>query len=100
MGLSDQGDEISEKEFATMLRERLYSDTPRTNGERRTPITEEFLVNQDARRRAAVRGFEISQSKRMWGALKLGLVWTAVIGGSAALFAGIFYALSWLWSLL
>ncbi|MDP9162378.1 MAG: hypothetical protein M3O09_19400 [Acidobacteriota bacterium] len=68
----------------------------RPEGHRRTPVTEDWLVDQDARRRAALRDLQVSQSRRIWGAIELIVVWVVAMGLGAALIAGAVYAGKWL----
>ena len=78
----------SGKETDEMLRKRMYLDTTR-----RPPVTESWLVEQDARRREALRDTEWSQCKAFCGAL---VMWIMAVGVAVSLFAGLGYlAVRW-----
>jgi hypothetical protein len=88
-------DLLSEREFADMLRTRMYLDTPR-----RTHITEKWLVDQDARRRSALRDLEVSNARRIWAGIELLVVSLVAMATVIALFAGLLYAAKALWEML
>ena len=83
---------VIEPEFRETLRKRMYLDTPR-----RAPITEEWLVNQDARRREALRDTRWSEFKASCGAL---LVSVVLLAAAVSLLVSFFYAGKALWELL
>jgi hypothetical protein len=91
----DHEDLISGKEFSDMLRKRMYLDPPR-----RAPITEDWLVDQEARRKAALRELEVSAARRIWGVIELLVVSLVAMTTVIALFAGLIYAAKTLWELL
>ena len=92
MNNNHQGDVIEGKETDEMMRKRMYLDTTR-----RPPVTESWLVEQDARRREALRDTEWSQCKAFCGAL---VMWIMAVGVAVSLFAGLVYAGKRLWEAL
>jgi hypothetical protein len=66
-------------------RRKVYFDMPR-----RTPVTADWLVEQEERRKAALRDTRWSQVKNAFAVLSL---WVVLLGFSLALLSGMGYAL-------